>query len=102
MADDQTRIARLGQVLLASPPANLAGLIEVRGVGIVKLAVSQLLTQARLSLVVDLVPPDGIERLPEPAEEELLGVNLPVLALAPFEPSATAKLHLALARIATA
>lgn len=102
VADDQTRLARLGQVLLASPPATLAGLMEVRGVGIVKLALGQLLTQAPLSLIVDLVPPDGIERLPEPAEEALLGVNLPVLALAPFEASATAKLRLALTRIAAA
>ena len=102
VADDQTRIARYGEVLIASAPAALAGLLEVRGVGIVKLALGQLLSKAPLSLIVDLVPPDGIERLPERAEEALLDVSLPVLALAPFEASAPAKLRLALAQIAAA
>jgi HPr kinase/phosphorylase len=102
IADDQTRITRRGKALLASAPAALAGLMEVRGVGIVKLGRSQLLSQAPLSLVVDLVPPDRIDRLPEPALEDVLGVALPLLALAPFEASAPAKLRLALARIAAA
>lgn len=99
VADDQTRIARSGRTLLAAAPAALAGLIEVRGIGIVKLARGQLLSRASLSLLVDLVPIDRIERLPEPAKEDLLGVRLPVLALAPFEASAVAKLRLALTRI---
>lgn len=99
VADDQTRIVRYGEVLVATAPAALAGRLEVRGVGIMKLALSQLLSRAPLSLMVDLVPPDRIERLPEPAEEALLGINLPVLALTPFEASAAAKLRLALAQI---
>ena len=40
--------------------------------------------------------------MPAPARETLLGVELPVLALAPFEASATAKLRLALAQTAPA
>ena len=102
VADDQTRIERCGQALLASAPKALAGLMEVRGVGILKLSLGQLLSLAPLALLVDLVPPDRIERLPEPARETVLGVDLPVLALAPFEASAPAKLRLALARITTA
>ncbi len=101
VADDQTQIARYGKALIASAPAALAGLMEVRGVGIVKLSVHQLLSRAPLSLLVDLVVPDRIERLPEAAEEMLLGVGLPVLALAPFEASAAAKLRLALDRVGT-
>jgi hypothetical protein len=58
--------------------------------------------RAPLSLLVDLVPADRIERLPDPAKENLLGIVLPVLALAPFEASAAAKLHLAVARIEAA
>lgn len=101
VADDQTQIARYGKALIASAPAALAGLLEVRGVGIVKLSAHQLLSSAPLSLMVDLVSPERVERLPEPATEALLGVDLPVLALAPFEASAAAKLRLALARIGT-
>ncbi len=102
VADDQTRIARRGRALLATAPAALAGLIEARGVGILKLARGQLLSGAPLSLLVDLVPTGHVERLPEPTTETLLGVDLPVLALAPFEASAVVKLHLALARIDSA
>ena len=102
VADDQTRIARRGRTLTASAPTVLAGLIEVRGVGIVKLARSQVLARAPLTMIVDLVPAERIERLPDAAEEEVLGVALPVLALAPFEASAPAKLRLALVRTAAA
>ena len=88
--------------LIATPPARIAGLIEARGVGIVRLARDQLLARAPVALLVDLVPSERIERLPEPARERLLGIDLPVLALAAFEASAPAKLRLALARIAAA
>lgn len=102
VADDQTRLTRSGPSLFATAPAALAGLLEVRGIGIVKLARGQLLSRASLSLLVDLVAADRIERLPEPVEETLLDVGLPVLALAPFEVSAAAKLRLALAQITAA
>jgi serine kinase of HPr protein (carbohydrate metabolism regulator) len=102
VADDQTRIVRKGRVLFAAAPIAIAGLIEVRGIGIMKLARSLWASRAPLSLLVDLVPADRIERLPELAEEAGLGVNVPVLALAPFEISAVAKLQLALAQISTA
>ena len=102
IADDQTRLVRKGQSLLASAPAALAGLIEARGVGIVKLARAQLLARAPLALAADLVPDGKVERMPEPAYETILGVVLPVFAVAPFEASATMKLRLALAQIAAA
>jgi serine kinase of HPr protein (carbohydrate metabolism regulator) len=102
VADDQTALVRQGRGLVASPPGTLAGLLEVRGVGIVKLGRAGLLARAAIALLVDLVPPDRIERLPDPARETLLGVDLPVVALSPFEASAPAKLRLALARTAAA
>ena len=40
--------------------------------------------------------------MPEPARETLLGIDLPVVALTPFEASALAKLRLALAQIRAA
>jgi serine kinase of HPr protein (carbohydrate metabolism regulator) len=102
VADDQTALVRRGNSVIASSPARIAGLIEARGVGIVKLARDQLVARAPLALLVDLAPPEHIERLPEPARERLLGLDLPVLMLAPFEASASAKLRLALTRIAVA
>jgi serine kinase of HPr protein (carbohydrate metabolism regulator) len=102
VADDQTRLTRNGHNLIATAPEALANLMEVRGVGIVKLARGQALARAPLLLLVDLVTADRVERLPDPVEENLLGIDLPVLALAPFEASAVAKLRLALARIEAA
>lgn len=98
VADDQTELSRQGKTVIATAPARIAGLIEARGIGIVKLGRNQLVARAPLALVVDLAHPERIERLPEPARENVLGVDLPVVALAPFEASASAKLRLALAR----
>ena len=102
VADDQTELVRRGNSVVASAPAGIAGLIEARGIGIVKLGRDQLVARAPVALLVDLAPPEHIERLPEPARERLLGLDLPVLMLAPFEASASAKLRLALTRIAVA
>ena len=61
VSDDQTHLARRGRSLVATPPPTLAGMIEARGVGIVRLQRNQLLAQARVALLVDLVPPERIE-----------------------------------------
>jgi len=98
VSDDQTHLARRGRSLVATPPPALAGMIEARGVGIVRLQRSQLLAQARVALLVDLVPPERIERLPEPQTEMLVEIPVPRLDLAPFEGSAVQKLWLALTR----
>ena len=102
VSDDQTHLARRGRSLIATPPPALAGLVEARGVGIVRLPRNNLLAQARAALLVDLVPPERIERLPEPQSETLLDITLPRLDLSPFEASAVQKLWLALTRSAAA
>jgi serine kinase of HPr protein (carbohydrate metabolism regulator) len=102
IADDQTHLAKSGKALVATAPKSLAGLLEVRGIGIVRLSRAQLLARAPLALLVDLVRPDQVERMPEPARETVLEVGLPMLALAPFEASAVMKLRLALGRTAAA
>ncbi len=102
VADDQTHLVKSGRAVIASAPPSLAGLIEVRGIGIVKLGRAQLIARAPLALLVDLVPPDQVERMPEPAHEKVLDVDLPRLALAAFEVSIVTKLRLALARTAAA
>ena len=97
VADDRTTLVRARDAVIARAPAPIAGLLEVRGLGIRRLPRSHLLAQARVVLLVDLVPPAEVERLPEPAHETLLGVDLPVLELASFEASSCAKLRLAVA-----
>jgi serine kinase of HPr protein (carbohydrate metabolism regulator) len=102
VSDDQTHLARRGRTLIASAPPALAGLIEVRGIGIVKLGSRQRLARAPVALLVDLVPAQEIERMPEPEREIVEKVELPKVALAPFEASSVPKLRLALARTARA
>ena len=100
VSDDQTHLARHGRSLVATPPPALAGMIEARGVGFVRLQRNQLQARAAVALLVDLVPSERIERLPEPQAETLLDITLPRLDLAPFELSAVQKLWLALTRSA--
>lgn len=92
VADDQTEIRRLGDQLLMTAPAAIAGRLEVRGVGILSVPAAS----ARLRLVVELVAPEQVERLPEAEFTELLQLRVPLLRLSPFEASAPAKLRLAL------
>ena len=94
VADDQTRLWREGDAVFLRAPQPIAGLIEVRGVGIVRMTP---LPRARLALIADLVAPQHVERLPEPSSETIFGLAIPLVAIAPFEASAPAKLRLALA-----
>jgi HPr kinase/phosphorylase len=80
VADDRAHIeARAGRLLVRPTPA-LAGLIEVRGLGIRRLPYEPL---AVAGLVVDLAAPYA-ERLPacEATETAIEGVTLPRLAVA--------------------
>jgi HPr kinase/phosphorylase len=99
VADDQTEITRHDSRLEMSVPAPLAGLIEVRGLGIARVPH---VTRAPLRLVVDLAPDSTIERMPEPRFCTIEGVSLPLLALDPFTAAAPAKLRLALKTLAPA
>ena len=95
VADDQVEIDCAGDVVIARPPDALAGLLEVRGIGVLKVPYTR---SSVLRLVVDLVLPADVPRLPDPpATVSILGVKLPLLRLAPFEASAPIKLVLALA-----
>ena len=93
VADDQTCLSRRGAELWAAAPATLKDLMEVRGIGIVRVPA---LAEAPVALVVDLVPAPDIERCPEPERETLLGVALPKLRLHAPDASAPAKLRLAM------
>lgn len=97
VADDQVLVARSGPGLLARAPQAIRGLLEVRGIGIVEVKPA---ADAQLLLVVDLVAPEAVERMPEALpSEDVLGVALPVVRLAPFENSAPIKLAAAIARV---
>ncbi|MBB2177343.1 HPr kinase/phosphorylase [Gluconacetobacter johannae] len=76
----------------ASAPARLAGLIEVRGMGIARMP---FLARARAVLVVRLVGPgQWPDRLPAPGRDAATG--LPEIRIDPALPSAVARVNLAL------
>lgn len=92
MADDRVDLSREGDVLTARCPAPLAGLLEVRGVGILRVAA---VGQAPVALAVDLAPGGRIERLPEPRYRDYMGIQVPLLTLDPFHASAAAQVAFA-------
>jgi HPr kinase/phosphorylase len=80
VADDRVYVAATHGRLIVRVPANLAGLIEIRGIGICRLACEPV---AVVRLVVDLAA--ATERMPQAADmaAEIEGVSLPRLAVAP-------------------
>jgi serine kinase of HPr protein (carbohydrate metabolism regulator) len=98
VADDQVILeaavtAAGDRRLMASAPAALAGLLEVRGIGIVR---CDAVGSAAIRLVIDLDADAAIERLPQAETCALLGIDLPRFTLRPFEASAPAKMRVAL------
>ncbi len=81
VADDRVHLAAVGGRLLVRPAEALAGLIELRGVGILRLPYEPC---AVVGHVVDLAAADA-ERLPRPENRatEIAGMVLPRLAVAP-------------------
>lgn len=93
VADDRVDLRRAGAAVVASAPATLRGLVEARGVGILRVPY---LESSTIRLVVDLVAREEVDRLPEAMAETLLGVAVPRLRLHGFDGSVPAKLALAL------
>jgi serine kinase of HPr protein (carbohydrate metabolism regulator) len=94
VADDRTRLFAGEGRLYGRAPGPLAGLIEVRGQGVLRhaaLAFAPVVLSVRCKIAAQ-----DVERLPEPASERRLGVDLPVLDLWPLEHSAPAKIRCAI------
>jgi serine kinase of HPr protein (carbohydrate metabolism regulator) len=93
VADDYTDVSARDGALLASAPEAIRGLLEVRGLGIVRL---DWLAAAPIVAAIELVPAAEVPRMPEADTLLLLGIGLPRFRLAAFEASAPAKVRLAL------
>ncbi|MEM1419003.1 MAG: hypothetical protein AAF661_03430 [Pseudomonadota bacterium] len=87
VSDDQTTLRRQGDAVLATAPAAIAGLLELRGTGLLRLPYEQ---SASISHVVDLSPngQPAPERCPAPRNTHLLDMRFPLLCMR--ESSATA------------
>jgi serine kinase of HPr protein (carbohydrate metabolism regulator) len=81
VADDRVHLEAAAGRLLAAPADALAGLLEVRGVGLLRLNHEP---SAVVGFVVDLAAADA-ERLPAPEDRHIAieGIKVPRLAVAP-------------------
>jgi serine kinase of HPr protein (carbohydrate metabolism regulator) len=94
VSDDYTVVKRVSGTLRAAAPANIAGRIEVRGIGIVEM---EALNDAPVCLMIDV--DRGPERMPHRPEALMIaGVRLPAIALNALEASAPVKVEMALSR----
>lgn len=92
VSDDYTLVELRGGRLVGRPPASIAGMMEVRGVGLIEIESA---ADVPIALLVDL---DRLpERLPEEGERtNVAGAPIPVIGLAALEPSAPIKVEYAL------
>jgi serine kinase of HPr protein (carbohydrate metabolism regulator) len=91
VADDYTDVVEAGGRVFAAPPPGLRGMLEVRGIGIVRLRYS---ASAPVVANIDLAQINNIERMPESESILILGVSVPSFRIAPFESSCVAKVRL--------
>jgi HPr kinase/phosphorylase len=91
VCDDRIELVEIDGEPWMLPATNIAGKIEVRGLGIIEMPY---LAQAPLRLIVDLDQPP--ERYPDPLPtQEMGGFACPKLCVSAFEASAPIKLELA-------
>jgi serine kinase of HPr protein (carbohydrate metabolism regulator) len=95
VSDDRTLVRKDGDRLIASAPPNIAGKLEIRGIGIVDMDV---LSDVPVALLVELT--SEIQRLPdENRERPVLGVRVPLISIDAMSASAPSKVALALDRM---
>ncbi len=94
VSDDQTIVRRDGDRLIASPPPNITGKLEIRGLGIVDM---DFVGKAPVALLVELT--SDIQRVPDDSRERpILGVPIPLISIDAMAASAPSKVALALDR----
>jgi serine kinase of HPr protein (carbohydrate metabolism regulator) len=93
ICDDQVELEKRHERVYAGPVGEIRGLIEVRGVGLLRVPVAAV---SPLALVVDLVAREEVPRLPPEETVDILGIALPLLRLHAFDASAVAKLRAAM------
>ena len=92
IADDRVELWVSRGRLFGCAPPTLAGLLEARGLDILRV------TPLPLAEVVLVARCGEAERLPDPQTVEILGLALPSVGIQPLEASAVAKLSRAVAR----
>lgn len=91
IGDDGVRLEQVGELVIASPPPNTEGLIEVRNVGLLEVPT----TRAPVAIIVHLT--EDVERLPlGHGSAMLLGHAVPQVNLWPDTPALALRAEAAL------
>lgn len=93
VADDQVLLSHHNGHLVASVDDSIRGLLEIRGIGLVKYPVA---TNIPIALAVELVRREDMEHIPAPATWESLGVKVPKIAINGFDSSSPDKIYAAI------
>ena len=95
VSDDQTLVRRENDHLIASAPLNIAGKLEIRGIGIIEMDHAG---DMPVALLVELT--SDMQRMPDDSRERpILGVSLPLVSIDAMAASAPSKVALALDRM---
>jgi len=89
IADDRVSVEVCGKKIYLSAPQNILGLIEIRGIGLIKI---DAVRDIPLSLIVDLRPHNEIDRMPEHRKDVIENIYVPIFEMDAFECSALAKI----------
>lgn len=91
VSDDYTVLTRIGDALHATPPATIAGRMEVRGIGVIA---RPYITDIPVALIVRI--DQEVPRMPDARTHAILDVAIREVALAPFPVATPIKIELAL------
>lgn len=94
ISDDYVNLKAVSKTLLASPPKEIAGKLEVRGIGIRDFP---FLENVPVEVVITLVPHAEVSRMPEEIFVKIQGVRLKKFRLHAFDASAPDKIFMVLA-----
>jgi len=95
VSDDRTIVRKEGDRLVSSAPPQIAGKLEIRGIGIVDMDRTD---NVPLALIVELT--SELQRMPDDSRERpILGVSLPLVTIDAMTASAPSKVELALERM---
>lgn len=96
LCDDRTHVSCDGDMLIAKPMPNITGLLEVRGLGLIRFPHCM---KAPIAMIVQLLDhqDSAPERMPHRLPSRILcGIEIPVLSLHGFEATAPLKIELAM------
>lgn len=90
VADDIVNLSQVNNILYGEAPDNIAGKIEVRGLGICEL---EHIKKSKIDLCVELCSSrDEVERLPQDEFINFLGISITKIKIYPFDCSTICKI----------